>query len=102
MTGTITLHSAAADALVTALPTPSPLRAVPLEASLAQGRRSAASTVVTTSFVGSVSADTALVLVDMDQLTAAAGTDSPLVSINDVLRPALEAATGVLGAGVLG
>ena len=103
MTGTtITLHTAAAEALVSVLPTPSPLRAVPLEAVVAQGRRTAASSVVMTSFVGSVSADTALVLVDMEQLTAAAGTDSPLVSVGDVLRPALEAATGVLGVGVLG
>ena len=103
MTGTtITLHTAAAEALVSVLPTPSPLRAVPLEAVVAQGRRTAASSVVMTSFVGAVSADTALVLVDMEQLTAAAGTDSPLVSVGDVLRPALEAATSVLGAGVLG
>lgn len=103
MTGTtITLHTAAAEALVAQLPTPTPLRAVALEASLASGLRTAASTVVVTSFVGTVSADTAIVLVDMDQLAAAAGTDNPMVSVSDVLRPALEAATGVLGAGVLG
>lgn len=103
MTGTtITLHTAAAEALVAQLPTPAPLRAVPVDAATAQARRSTASSVVVTSFVGSLSADTALLLADMEQLAAAAGTDSPLVSVVDVLRPALEAATAVLGAGVLG
>ena len=43
-----------------------------------------------------------LCCVDTDALTAAAGTDSPLVSMVDVLRPALEGAVAVLGAGVLG
>ncbi|WP_423922015.1 flagellar motor switch protein FliN [Frigoribacterium sp. 2-23] len=99
---TITLHTAAAEALVAQLPTPAPLRAVPLDATIASGARTAARDVVLTSFVGAVSADLALVLVDMDQLAAAAGTDSPLVSVTDVLRPALEAATATLGAGVLG
>jgi flagellar motor switch protein FliN/FliY len=79
-----------------------PLRAVPVDAATAQARRSTASSAVVTSFVGSLSADTALLLADMDQVAAAAGTDSPLVSVVDVLRPALEAATSVLGAGVLG
>jgi flagellar motor switch protein FliN/FliY len=103
MTGTtITLHTAAAEALVAQLPTPAPLRAVPVDAATAQARRSTASSAVVTSFVGSLSADTALLLANMDQLAAAAGTDSPLVSVVDVLRPALEAATAVLGAGVLG
>jgi flagellar motor switch protein FliN/FliY len=103
MTGTtITLHTAAAEALVAQLPTPAPLRAVPVDAATAQARRSTASSAVVTSFVGSLSADTALLLADMDQVAAAAGTDSPLVSVVDVLRPALEAATSVLGAGVLG
>ena len=99
---TITLHTAAAEALVAKLPTPVPLRAVPVDAATAQARRSTASSAVVTSFVGSLSADTALLLADMDQVAAAAGTDSPLVSVVDVLRPALEAATSVLGAGVLG
>lgn len=57
---------------------------------------------VVASFVGTLSADVALALVDADSLTVAAGTDSPLVSIADVLRPALEGATSVLGVGVLG
>jgi len=99
---TITLHTAAAEALVAKLPTPTPLRAVLLDAGQSAQNRTAASPVVVTSFVGGVSADTARVLVDMDRLGAAAGTDSPLVSVTDVLRPALEAATSVLGVGVLG
>jgi flagellar motor switch protein FliN/FliY len=103
MTGTtITLHTAAVEALVAQLPTPTPLRAVAVDPASAHGLRLAGSSVVVTSFVGSVSADTAVVLADMDQLAAAAGTDNPMVSVSDVLRPALEAATGVLGTGVLG
>jgi flagellar motor switch protein FliN/FliY len=103
MTGTtITLHTAAAEALVAQLPTPTPLRAVAVDPASAHGLRVAGSSVVATSFVGSVSADTAVLLADMDQLAAAAGTDNPMVSVSDVLRPALEAATAVLGTGVLG
>ena len=103
MTGTtITLHTAAAEALVAQLPTPTPLRAVPLDPSSLPDLRASAASAVVTSFVGSISADVAVVLVDLDQLAAAAGTDSPMVSVADVLRPALEAATGVLGTGVLG
>ena len=103
MTGTtITLHTAAVEALVAQLPTPTPLRAVAVDPASAHGLRLAGSSVVVTSFVGSVSADTAVLLADMDQLAAAAGSDNPMVSVSDVLRPALEAATGVLGTGVLG
>jgi flagellar motor switch protein FliN/FliY len=103
MTGTtITLHTAAVEALVAQLPTPTPLRAVAVDPASAHGLRLAGPSVVVTSFVGSVSADTAVLLADMDQLAAAAGTDNPMVSVSDVLRPALEAATGVLGTGVLG
>ena len=57
---------------------------------------------VVTSFVGEISADLAVSLVGQDALAAASGTDSPLVSIADVLRPALEAAAAELGTGVLG
>ena len=58
---------------------------------------------VTASFVGSVSADLAVVLNSADASVAdVAGTDSPVVSAADVLRPALEAASSTLGAGVLG
>ena len=100
MSTAIALHSAAADALAGALPT-----ATPLTASVhpdGSALRAAASSAVVASFVGGVSADLALVLSDLDAVRVAAGTDSPLVSPSDVLRPALEAAAGVLGAGLLG
>jgi flagellar motor switch protein FliN/FliY len=41
-------------------------------------------------------------LEDTSALALAAGTDSHLVSTSDLLRPALEAASSVLGTGVLG
>jgi flagellar motor switch protein FliN/FliY len=53
-------------------------------------------------FVGGLSADLALVLTDLDGITAAGGTDHGLVAVTDVLRPSLEAAASVLGVGVLG
>jgi flagellar motor switch protein FliN/FliY len=57
---------------------------------------------VVASFVGELSADLALVLTDLDGITAAGGTDHGLVAVTDVLRPSLEAAASVLGVGVLG
>ena len=84
--------AAAVEALVQGLPTASPLvpRALDQGVDLAQQVADA----VVASFVGTLSADVAV--------TVAAGTDSPLVSIADILRPALEGATAVLGVGVLG
>jgi flagellar motor switch protein FliN/FliY len=99
MTTAIALHANAAEALAAQLPTPVPLRASvqPAGAPVGGARSS-----VVASFVGGVSADLAVVLTDLDSIAAAAGTDSPLVSVADVLRPALEAAAGQLGTGVLG
>src|SRR5699024_2027784 len=57
---------------------------------------------VVVSFVGETSADLAVVLTDPDAMTVAAGTDSSLVSLGDVLRPALEGAADSLGTGALG
>ena len=57
---------------------------------------------VVVSFVGETSADLAVVLTDPAAMTVAAGPDSGLVSIADVLRPALEGAADKLGSGVLG
>lgn len=95
-----TLHASAVSALTDALPTPLPYgNAVLADRASLAGKTSAA---VTATFVGAVSADVALVLVDTSAVMEAGGTDSPLVSVADVLRPALEAATAVLGAGVLG
>ncbi len=99
MTTAIALHANAAEALAAQLPTPVPLRASALPAGAPVGNTREA---VVASFVGGVSADLAVVLADMQSIAAAAGTDSPLVSVADVLRPALESAVGQLGTGVLG
>jgi flagellar motor switch protein FliN len=92
--------AAAVEALVECLPTTSPL--VPTALDHGADLATQVAGAVVASFVGTLSADLALALVNTDALTVAAGTDSPLVSITDVLRPALEGATAVLGVGVLG
>lgn len=93
------LHTSAAQALAAQLPTPLPYGVNLLaDRTVLAGKAAEA---VTATFVGAESADVALVLVDTASLKDAAGSDSPLVSEADILRPALEAATGVLGAGVL-
>lgn len=100
MTPTRLLPAAATDALIRLLPT-----GTLVYAALRSGGAALADqvgTAVVASFVGAISADLAVVLTDTASLDAAAGTDSPLVSSEDVLRPALESAAGVLGAGVLG
>ena len=100
MSTTLVQSAEAAAALVRLLPTPAPLQPAPhsvLGLPLEQMARA-----VTASFVGSVSADLAVVLLSSGTLADVAGTDSPAVSAADVLRPALEAASSTLGAGVLG
>lgn len=95
-----TLSTSAVSALTDSLPTPLPYGSnIITDRSALAGKVSGA---VTATFVGSASADVALVLLDDAAMMEAAGAESPLVSASDVLRPALEAATGVLGAGVLG
>jgi flagellar motor switch protein FliN/FliY len=101
-TATVDLNAAAANALVQLLPTTTPLNAAVADGAATGGVAVAAGEAVIASFVGATSADVAVVLLDTDALTVAAGTDSPLVSMTDVLRPALEGAVAVLGAGVLG
>jgi flagellar motor switch protein FliN/FliY len=96
----IALHATVIDALAAQLPTPAPLRAA--ASSFAAVPDGLASSAVVASFVGGVSADLALALLDLDAVMAAAGTDSPLVSITDVLRPAFESGADALGTGVLG
>jgi flagellar motor switch protein FliN/FliY len=98
MSTTRALSSAAAEALVGVLPTGMPLHPSACSGAAAGARVAEA---VVASFVGATSADLALVLSQPNTLDAAAGTDSPLVSGHDLLRPALEAASAVLGAGVL-
>lgn len=53
-------------------------------------------------FVGTRSADVALVLNDRTVLAEAAGVDEALAEPGDIVRPALEAATLTLGTGILG
>jgi flagellar motor switch protein FliN/FliY len=98
---TATLHTAAAEALAGALPTPVPLVAVPLPGGPDPVVLDRAADAVVTTFVGGLSADLAVVLVDLDGVAAAGGVEHGLVSVTDVLRPSLEAAASVLGAGVL-
>ena len=94
------LYSAAAEALAGMLPT-----GAPVSAELYSGTRDAAmlqgpGELVSASFVGQQSADV-LLAIESPLLGGSPGGPGSLVSAADVLRPALEAATGVLGAGVL-
>ncbi len=98
MSDTQTLQNAAVQALVQLLPTATPLQARQVPHVAADQLPPA----VVASFVGTSSADFAVIVADTQSIQAAGGTDSPMVSSEDVLRPALEAAAGVLGAGVLG
>lgn len=89
---------AAAQALAELLPSASPLRVQPGQGPIPEQYAKSA---IAASFVGTVSADVAVALVDRAPLLEAAGADAPLVAA-DVLQPALEHAVAVLGAGVLG
>ena len=94
---------AAVDALLTVLPTPTVLTAAAGSGALVLGRAGGAVHVaVVAAFVGATSADLAVVLADPGSLDAAAGAEGGLVSREDIVRPALERAAGVLGLGVLG
>lgn len=97
---TATAVSTAATALAAKLPLPGAVTPMPCAGSEVPAERAAQAVAV--SFVGTSSADLAVVLVDTHPLAAAAGTDSPLVSAADVLMPALEASAESLGDGVLG
>ena len=100
MISTRSLAEVAVDALLRVLPTAIPLQAIPHAGSAELSARVASAVVA--SFVGTTSADLAVVLSDSASLDAAAGANPQLVSSQDVLRPALESASGVLGIGVLG
>jgi flagellar motor switch protein FliN/FliY len=93
---------AAVQALLTVLPTASVLTAVRTSGLAAERSGAALGDAVVASFVGATSADLAVVLVDPAVLDAAAGSESGLVSRDDVLRPALDRAASTLGLGVLG
>ncbi|MES2093298.1 MAG: flagellar motor switch protein FliN [Actinomycetota bacterium] len=94
----IDIRSAAAEALARLLPTTALLEAIAIDG-VPAGPLDAA---VVASFVGETSADLAIVFLDPVATADAAAADSQLVSIVDVLRPALDAAAGALGSGVLG
>ncbi len=99
ITAPTSLETAAATALVRQLPSIQPLTATPAAAGAWYGQTAGA---ITASFVGGMSADFAVVLADADVTAAAAAAESPLLTVADMMRPALDAASEVLGAGVLG
>lgn len=95
----LTMHESSAERLALHLPHPAALTVsgmVPPHAAAPH-----APSGLTATFVGAVTADFALVLTDRSFL-AAAGGSADTVSPRDVLRPAMEAAAEVFGAGVLG
>ncbi len=100
MSANQTLHTAAAAALAELLPTMTPLNATVHPGGIPTGVWAAEA--VMASFVGALSADVALVLTDGSSMAGAGGAAPGFVSLQDVLRPAFERATSVLGAGVLG
>ena len=94
MSPTLTKHESSADRLVEELPSPVALKVValvPPRAAAPYARQA-----VTATFVGSVTADLALLLIDRTFLDEAAGGmaggQSGVVSVTDVLRPAMESA----------
>ena len=103
MSITLTKHESSAERLVEELPSPVALKVValvPARAAAPYARQA-----VTATFVGSVTADLALMLSDRTFLDEAAGGMAGgqlgVVSVTDVLRPAMESASSVFGAGVL-
>jgi len=94
------LYTSAAEALAGMLPTTAPVSAV-LHTGNRQNLLGVAGTrPLAASFVGQQSADVVLVVADA-QLGSLTEGGSARLSTADILRPALEAATGVFGAGVL-
>lgn len=100
-TGAMTAQaSAAAQALAAALPVSTPVTPQPVATAHDDAIFSGAGHLAAGSFVGQANADLAVHL-DPSVLGDSAALDPTLVAIDDVLRPALEAAVGVLGNGVL-
>ena len=92
---TQTHQLSAAEALAALIPTTTPVTAALADPASPKPTGNA----VSASFIGSVSADLSIVLADIGSVAGAGASD--LLSLTDVLRPALEAATAGLGAGVL-
>jgi len=91
--------TAAVDALLLVFPAASAVHATPHMGAVLHHQVGSAAVA---SFVGVVSADLAVVLIDPSSTDVPAGSASAIVASHDVLRPALQAAAGVLGVGVLG
>lgn len=94
------LYSSAAEALAAVLPTSAPVAARRHSGSRDTALLGGAGETVTATFVGETSADLAIHL-DAAALVGAEGIDATRLSLADVLHPSLEAATRVLGSGVL-
>jgi flagellar motor switch protein FliN/FliY len=95
----LTTQQGAADALVANLPNSASLRAVVSAPPVPVP--DAAATAVTATFVGSLSVEFALVLLDWGFIHEVAGAQ-PLVRATDVVLPALEQSAATFGVGVLG
>ncbi|MCX2749021.1 flagellar motor switch protein FliN [Arthrobacter sp. MI7-26] len=105
MSITLTLHESAAERLAAQLPTPAALHVSGIVPS--QAAAPYAPLAITATFVGAMTADFALILVDRSFLAAAGGAlrgalPGGAVSAVDVLRPAMEQAAEAFDAGVLG
>jgi flagellar motor switch protein FliN/FliY len=87
-----------AEALADAFPSSTRPKAVPAREPVVPDELAGGAVIAT--FVGDRSADLAIVVGDPAVLAEAAGTE--LVSLPDVLRPALEAAAATIGTGLLG
>ncbi|HEV7949203.1 MAG TPA: flagellar motor switch protein FliN [Glaciihabitans sp.] len=96
---TSTLYDTAVAQMVSMLPTGNQLRPVRRTTTSIAVAHVARAVVAT--FIGSPSADFAVILVDVDALTVAAEAGRT-VAVVDLLSPALEAAASGFGAGVLG
>ncbi|MCU1405982.1 MAG: flagellar motor switch protein FliN [Glaciihabitans sp.] len=95
-----TLYDAAVNQMVTMLPTGSKLH--PIRRGIGSEPVIAMSQAAVATFVGSPSADFAIVLLDTDALVLASEESASTINIGDLLTPALEAAASGFGAGVLG
>lgn len=105
MSNILTLQAAAAERLARSLPSASTLRVAGIVP--AQDAAAHASPSVMATFVGALTADFALLLVDRSFLSAAGGAGlgsavQSAVQAVDVLRPAMEQAASAFDAGVLG
>lgn len=88
-------HQTAADALVASFPATAPLTVTPFSGTLTA---SDSETAVLASYVGAPSAELGIII--SDEQTILRGVNG--VTVADLLHPALAAAAGVLGNGVLG